>query len=103
MNTLTYDAGETLPDGHLTAIDDTGAVISLASGYTFSLVILDAAGATSHSQATGFTGASTSPNITVAWAAGFAALVAGRYTLKVTGTRTSDGKVRIWTFGLVIG
>lgn len=101
MNTVTYDAGETLPDCHLTVLDDTGTVISLASGYTFAVTVLDASGGTAHSQS-GVTGASTAPNLTVAWTSGFGALAAGRYSLKVTGTRTSDSKVRVWVFGLVI-
>lgn len=101
--TLTYDAGERLPDAHLTIYDDTSSIVSLSSGYTFSLDVVDrTTGTVSHTQSTGITGAATSPNVTVAWTTGFASITAGHYTLKVTATRTSDSKLRIWTFPLVV-
>jgi hypothetical protein len=101
--TLTYDAGERLPDAHLTIYDDTSTLIDLSSGYTFSASLTNVLTDTvAHTQSTGIAGAATSPNVTIAWTSGFANITAGHYELKVTGTRTSDSKLRIWTFPLVV-
>lgn len=100
---IEYDVGETLPDCHLTVLDDERATIALASGYTFALAVVDVDTATNaHTQSTGITGASTAPNLTIAWTSGFASVTAGRYNLKVTGTRTSDSKTRIWSFPMEV-
>lgn len=100
---LKYDAGERLPDAHLSIFDDTSTLIDLSTGYTFSAQVIDDSTTTTvHTQSTGFGGAATSPNLTIAWASGFATIPTGHYTLKVTATRTSDSKLRIWTFALAV-
>ncbi len=101
--TIVYDVGETLPDCNLTVLDESRATIALASGYTFVAAVIDAdTAATAHTQSTAITGASTAPNIVIAWTSGFGSVAAGRYDLKVTATRVSDSKVRIFKFPLVV-
>jgi len=66
--------------------DRTGALINFASGYTFECKLVNAAGTATVTKSAGITGAATSPNITVAWAAGELNIAAGTYQVHLTAT-----------------
>lgn len=69
MTQIVRRVSHELPDIAIDWYDDTGTLIDL-SGYTFSLKIgTTASGAAVLTKTTGFTGASTSPNLTVTFAA----------------------------------
>jgi hypothetical protein len=91
-----YVQGADLPDLALTWLDDEGDVIDFATGYTFQLKLGVPGSAASVTKTSGMTGASTAPNLTVAWAdsAELNTLDPGVYTLQVKATRTSDSKHR---------
>jgi hypothetical protein len=92
-----YIQGADIPDLTITWLDQAGDVIDYSSGYTFSLKLGQPGQAAALTKSTGITGAATSPNITVTWAASneLNTLDAGTYTLDVIATRAADSKQRI--------
>lgn len=105
MSTVTYIHGADLPDLTVTWRDSDGDVINFSSGYTFSALVGKVGEAAEFAKSTGFTGAATVPNLTVAWAA------TGElndldpkqtYRVVITARRTADGKERKMTAALHI-
>ena len=88
MSDYVYDAGDEDPDVALTWKDRDGAVINLSAA-TFSVKLVNSAGTTVVTKTTGITGASTAPNVVIAWAAGELNIAAGDYRLIVTATVSS--------------
>lgn len=92
-----YVSGAELADLEVIWSDSDGAVIDFSAGYTFSLKVGVVGQAASFTKTTNITGASTAPNLTVAWATSgeLNGLSAGGYTLQITATRAADSKTRI--------
>ena len=103
--TLVYALGDELGDAEIDWEDSDGAVISFASGYTFSLKVGTKGSAALFTKTSGITGAATFPNLTIAWAISGelnAITTPGGYVLQITATRTADSKTRTLTVPLVI-
>lgn len=101
---VVYIKGADLPDLAVTWKDSDGSVIDFSSGWTFSLKLGDPGSAATLTKTTGITGASTAPNVTVAWATTLDLnnLAATTYTADLTATRTSDSKQRVMRFRLTV-
>lgn len=99
-----YVQGADLPDLAFDWKDSAGALINFSSGWTFALRVGQPGAAATLTKSTGITGASTSPNITVAWATSgeLNTLPAGTYIGDLIATRTSDSKQRILRFVLPV-
>lgn len=100
---LEYYTGDELGDAGLYWRDGTGNLIDFTSGYTFSLKVYDHDGTTVlFTKTTGITGATGSltvptPNVVIAWSTTLeltTITTAGDYQLRLTATRTADGKTR---------
>lgn len=92
MTQITRRVSHELPDVGFDWRDDQGALINFSSGYTFSLKIgADPAAAATVTKTTGFTGAATSPNLTISFAAAeLDSLVASvAYTCQLSATTAS--------------
>lgn len=96
MQELRYYLGDELGDAELTWNDSDGTLINFASGWTFSVKVGTPGSAASFTKTTTITGASTAPNVTIAWATTgeLNSLTAGGYTLQVVATQTSGSKTR---------
>ena len=95
-NTRTYRAGDELPYLIYEMKDSSGNLLDLSSGWTFTTVVTPVTSSTaSFTKTTGFTGASTTPNLTVEWTSSdLGALTAGTYRCVTTARRASDSKDR---------
>jgi hypothetical protein len=102
MTIIRYYAGAERPDITLTWRDASGAIIDLATGYTFELKIGSPGVTAEVTKTTGITGAQTAPNVTIAFlAAELDALPTGRYSgqLRARNTATSqDRYMRFWFY-----
>lgn len=92
LSTVTYVEGDTLPD--CTAddwLDSAGAIVDFATGYTFVLTCYRN-GVLQFTKSTGITGAATSPNLTINWAAAaeIGSLDPGTYLVRITATSSSE-------------
>lgn len=102
--TVEYITGADLPDLKITWTDNDNAVINFSTGWTFEALV----GKRSHpaliTKTTGITGASSAPNLTIAWDEGeLDALTAGNsYDVVITATRTADDKQRKMTATIFI-
>lgn len=88
------------PATTLEITDGPGALIDFSTGYTFSLKIGEVGATALLSKTTDITGAATSPNITITWAAGELDLAPGTYPWQLTATtgsadRVYDGSITI--------
>jgi hypothetical protein len=103
-NTLRYHTTASLPSSGTWLLDDDGALIDFATGYTFSLKIGHKGSAAILTKTTGITGATGAgveptgtPNVVFAWSdAEFAGKTPGPYTWQLTCTATSGGKDRVF-------
>lgn len=87
MSQWIYRADAELPSFAVAWYDNTGTLINFASGYTFELKLVNqSTGTVTLTKTTGITGAATSPNVTVAWAAGELAVAAAAYRVHLTAT-----------------
>lgn len=104
MESFTYTQGAELPDLTIEWRDSAGALINFASGWTFVLKVGTPGSAADLSKSTGITGASTAPNVTVAWATSgeLNTLTPASYPAQLIATRTSDSKDRVLEFNLVV-
>lgn len=100
----TYTQGADLPDLPITWQDSAGAVIDFSTGYTFEVRVGSRGSAAAFSKTTGITGAATAPNLTIQWATSgeLNTLAAGRYSVQVTATRTSDNRQRVMSDALQV-
>lgn len=100
----TYIQGADLPDLAITWKDSNGAIIDFSTGSTFVLKVGQPGVTASLTKSTGIAGASTSPNITIAWAVSgeLNTLPAATYVADLIATRTSDSKQRVLRFLLPI-
>lgn len=73
--------------------DGTGELIDFSTGYTFTVSLIDGAGTTALTKATGIAGAATRPNITVAWSANELDLTPGFYRLHLKATVAGRDRV----------
>lgn len=94
--TFQYVKGAELPDFTANFRDSTNAIVSMASGWTFSVKVGTPGSAASFTKSSGVTGGA-SPSVTVQWATTgeLNDLGKGIYDLQITATRTSDGRERI--------
>jgi len=88
VSDYTYDVGDEDPSIALTWKDRDDAVINLSAA-TFSVKLVNSAGAAIVTKTTGITGAATAPNIVISWAAGELNIAAGLYELWVQATVSS--------------
>lgn len=90
-----YTQGADLPDLTVDWYDDQGALINFVTGYTFVLKVWKPSG-TQFTKSTGFTGATTAPNLTVGWSVTgeLNTLPPGSWLLQIVATRIADGKNR---------
>lgn len=104
MAYLEYIQGADLPDAAITWRDRNNSIIDFSSGHTFSLKIGTPGQTALLTKSTGFTGAATSPNLTVAWATSgeLNTLTAGTYSGQIKATRNSDSKDRFLPFEIKI-
>ena len=92
---MTYYIGSELPDYPLVWTDSDEQLIDFASGWTFTLKLGHPGRDAVLTKTTGITGAATSPNVTVVWAAGeFDEVDPGTYVLQLFARQTSSGKDR---------
>jgi hypothetical protein len=100
---MAYMQGAELPDEAITWRDSTGAVIDFSSGWTFTLRVGKPGEDALIEKTTGITGASTAPNVTIAWDQGeLEPLTPGVWAVDITATRTSDDKQRTMRLDLVV-
>jgi hypothetical protein len=98
-----YVQGSDLPDLTWTWKDGSQNIIDLTA-YTFVLKVGQPGVAASFTKSTGIIGASTSPNLTIAWATTgeLNTIPAGRYIADLIATRNSDSKARTLRFILPV-
>ena len=109
---LAYSLGDELGDAGLFWHDGDGNLISFASGYTFSLTVVDGDGNVLFTKTTGMTGAAgdlttdpPTPNLVVAWATSAelsTITTAGTYALRIVASRTADSKTRTFRCPITI-
>lgn len=89
--TFTYRADAETPSFAVEWKDADGDLVDFSSGFTFSVELVKA-GTTvaSVTKTNGIAGASVSPNVTVAWAAGELAALDGVYELHLKATDSSS-------------
>ncbi len=103
MTPVTLIAGADLPDLAITWKDRDGTVINFATGWTFTVKVGPEGGAASITKTTNITGASTAPNVTIAWATTeVGTLAAGRYVIEVTALQSADSRERKRSIPLLI-
>lgn len=85
MADFVYLTNQEYPSIHLVWKDGNGDIINFSSGYTWT-VMLATAGEAVVLKTTGVTGASTSPNVTINWAADELDIAEGLYDLVVIAT-----------------
>ena len=92
---VTYRSGAELPDTAIAWYDRDGTIIDFSSGWTFTVKVGTGTTA-SFTKSTNITGASTAPNVTIAWATSseLSTLTAGNYRIELVARRTSDSKDR---------
>jgi cytochrome bd-type quinol oxidase subunit 2 len=89
--TWTYRSDAETPSYAVHWKDRDGNTIDFSSGYTFTVQLVNVStGTTALTKTTNITGASTSPNVTVAWAVGELAVTAGLYWLMLKATDGSS-------------
>jgi hypothetical protein len=95
-----HTIGSELPDDAFEWTDAQGAVISFATGWTFSIEVGFPDQDPVLTKADGITGAATSPNVTIAWDDGELddPLTAGTWPGWITATHDSSGKERKRSF-----
>jgi hypothetical protein len=94
MATYAYRSDQEDPAYVVEWSDRDGNLINFATGYTFTLKLVNVAtGAVALTKTTNITGAATAPNISVAWAAGDLAVTAGSYWVKLVATASSRDRV----------
>lgn len=100
----TYIQGEELDDMPVTWTNSEGTLYDYSSGHTFVVKVGERGQDAEFTKSSGITGAATAPNVTVVWATTgeLNDLAAGKYTVQIEATRTSDGRVRICQDDLVI-
>jgi hypothetical protein len=86
-------ADQELPSTPFVWNDTNGTLIDFSSGYTFTLEI-SRNGTIVASKTSGITGAATSPNVIIDWAAGEVAALSDLYDVRLIARRTSDSKDR---------
>src|SRR5258708_20220682 len=90
-----------LPDLGVQWLDSASTIIDFHTGYTFTIRIGREGETALVTKTTGITGAATSPNIVIVWAAGeLAVLPKGTYVLQIE-ARTG-GKDRILSHSIII-
>jgi hypothetical protein len=100
VTTPTYTVGDEFPSIEIDWYVDS-ALVDFSSGHTFRLRV--GRGDTAALEKTsGITGAATSPNVTIDWAADELATLDGgqTYTAQLRARRTSDNKDRTFVFRL---
>jgi hypothetical protein len=82
-----YATDQETPSFAVAWSDRDGDLIDFTSGYTFELRLVHrTTGTVALTKTTGITGAATSPNVTVAWAAGELGITPGPYRAKLKAT-----------------
>ena len=101
---VTYIQGSDLPDTAIRWEDSTGTLINYSTGYTFELKVGTPGDAALLTKSTGITGASTDPNVTLAWATSgeLNTLAVGIYSAQLKATRGVDSKQRYLPFEIRI-
>lgn len=105
MATRNYIKGADLPDLPIEWLDGDGDLINFSTGWTFSALIGLTSQTALFTKTAGFTGAATSPNLTVAWPATgeLNDLPAGKaYRMVITAKRDADNKERKMSLSLFI-
>lgn len=104
MLNATYIQGADLPDLTIAWRDSAGTLIDFSSAYTFVLKLGKPGAAATLTKSTGITGAATSPNITIVWAAAaeLNTISPNHYEAHLIATRTSDSKQRVFPFGVTV-
>lgn len=100
-----YVQGAELPSITFDWEDSNGDLIHFGSvAHTFTLKIGEPGQAALLTKTTGITGADTSPNVTIDWAASgeLNTLTSGSHSGDLIATRTSDGRQRILRFVLPV-
>lgn len=92
-NRITRHRNAERPATTLEIKDGTGDLIDFSTGYTFSFKIGEVSASALLIKTSGITGAATSPNITIAWAAGELDLAPGTYLWQLTATTSSADRV----------
>lgn len=89
-----YIQGADLPDLALKWYDGNGAVRDFSSGWTFVVKVGQPGSTAQFTKSTGITGASSLPNVTIAWATSneLNTVATGSWILDIIATRTSDSK-----------
>lgn len=83
-NVWTYRQDQELPSFAVAWYDNADALINFSSGYTFTVKLVDLAdGTVALTKTTNISGAATSPNVTVAWAAGELSTLTARHQYAV--------------------
>lgn len=92
-----------LPDLALSWRSSDGQLIDLSASHTYQLRVAEAATRrVVLTKTSGFTGAATDPNLTIAWSAGELSVLAPgrRYLAQIRARRTSDNKDRLLDFAI---
>jgi hypothetical protein len=100
VTTPTYTVGDEFPSIEIDWYVDS-ALVDFSSGHTFRLRV-GRGEVAALEKTTGITGAATSPNVTIDWAADELATLDGgqTYTAQLRARRTSDNKDRTFVFRL---
>lgn len=95
MTVYTYIADQADPALALNWLDRDGNTINFSSGYTFTVqLVSDQSGSVALTKTTGITGASTLPNVLIAWGTSDFTGLDGTY--KVRAYATSGGRKRVF-------
>lgn len=106
MPTLEVWVGQELPDTTFDWYATPTTLVDLSAAHTYQLTVapISNTAATTFVKTTGFTGAATSPNLTISWstAGELNLLTAGTvYLAQLRARRTSDSKDRYMEFRIV--
>jgi hypothetical protein len=106
MTVLRYTKGDELEPVSITWYQPNGTLYNFTSGWTFTARIGTPGTAALVQKTTGFTGAATAPNLSLAWTAGdLAAIASGTYHLDITARLTAGSLdvTRSWLFQILDG
>ena len=99
---LIYYKGAELPDAEITWLDSVNNVINFSTGYTFTIKIGNPGQNALLTKTSGITGASTAPNIVIAWAVNDLNIASGTYTMDIIANLTATNKDRIQSTPITI-
>jgi hypothetical protein len=104
MSSIQYVQGSDLADLTIAWYDAKQQLIDFNAGYSYQVKVGYQGQSALITKTAGITGATTDPNLTIAWSVsdGFASLAPGFYILQVTATRNADGRKRSMQHSLEI-